>query len=693
MITERNAILIVSDPSSGAARFRDALLATSVRCSILSPSVEAETLRAAWRQHDVVLVDLPSSNGGARQLLSEVRQCNDNPPDVIALGADDDAQGASLLREGASAYILKDRATEGTVVHEVRVVSERRAMSAALAQSEARYKRLLGSVTDYTYTVFIENGRAVSSRHSPGCEAVTGYAPENYEADPNLWYRMIHDADRDAVLQMSAQIIAGRTPPPLEHRIVHRDGSVHWIKNTAVTRFDQQGRLTAYDGLVSDITERKQAEEDFRRAAYYDSLTGLPNRELFYDRLQQALVHSKRHEGMIAVMLLDLDRFKEINDTLGHRAGDLLLRSAAERLKGCVWESDTVARHGGDEFTFLFPGIRQAQDAAIIAKKIIQKLNEGHLLLNEELFITASIGISLYPVDSDDADTLIRFADVAMYQSKAQGGSTYQFYTHSMNAEAHRRLLLEGNLRKALEREEFVLHYQPQVDLATGRIMGNEALIRWQHPTFGLLAPREFIPVAEDTGLIIPIGEWVIEKACEQNRAWQEAGCRPLRMAVNLSMRQFRQNDVTKVVAEALEKSGLQASFLDLELTESVIMKDAAQTIETLRELKSLGVHLTIDDFGTGYSSLRYLKDLPLNAVKLDQSFVSTLPGGSNEAISKTIIALARNLQLRVIAEGVETAGQLECLRNLGCEEVQGYLFSRPVPAKELTPFLTKYAC
>jgi EAL domain-containing protein (putative c-di-GMP-specific phosphodiesterase class I) len=308
------------------------------------------------------------------------------------------------------------------------------------------------------------------------------------------------------------------------------------------------------------------------------------------------------------------------------------------------------------------------------------------VLNGQELFITASMGISLYPADGIDADTLVKNADVAMYQAKGHGRNTYRFYTPTMNAEALRKLILENNLRKALEREEFVLHYQPLVDLATGRVTGTEALLRWQHPGLGLLAPMEFIPLAEETGLIVPIGEWMLQKACEQGKAWQEAGRPSLRMAVNLSMRQFRQNNVTEMVAGALMRSGLHPGCLDLELTESVVMQDAEETIATLRELKSIGVRLTIDDFGTGYSSLSYLKNLPLSTLKLDQSFVNALTRDrGDEAISRAIVALAHDLSLKVIAEGVETAEQVEFLRLLKCDEVQGFLFSRPVPALELS--------
>jgi diguanylate cyclase (GGDEF)-like protein/PAS domain S-box-containing protein len=694
MTLARHSILVLEHNVDETALIRHALQLHSDGVEITGcPDLEEALRRIENDQIDIVFLDARSMNGGLRETVFRIKSRGCEPPSVVALSVNDHATGAMLLESGVCDYVLAGGVHPTYLPGVVRSLMERRKLSKALSFSEERYARLLRSVTDYTYSVAINDGGPVSTSHSPGCAAVTGYSPNEYDADPNLWFRMIHEADREAVLQMSSQIVAGRTPQPLEHRIVHRDGSIRWIRNTPLPRYDQYGRLIAYDGLVKDITDQKRAEEDLRHAAYHDSLTGLPNRELFYDRLQQALIHAKRYDGMLAVMFLDLDRFKEINDTLGHRAGDHVLASVAGRLTNCARESDTVARYGGDEFLLLFPGIRQAPEAALIARKLNDALSEAYVLHDQEIVVTSSIGISLYPENGDDAETLIKFADVAMYQSKSEVSGSYRFYTHTMNAEAHQRLLIENHLRKALERNEFVLHYQPQVELASGRIVGNEALLRWRHPRFGLLAPREFIPVAEDTGLIIPIGAWAIETACAQNMQWQETCGQPIRMAVNLSMRQFRQHNVTQTVESILRKSGLSAPLLDLELTESVIMKDEASTIETLRELKALGVNLTIDDFGTGYSSLRYLKDLPVNALKLDQSFVGALSeGGYQGEISKTIITLAHTLGLRVIAEGVETVDQLERLRGMGCDEMQGHLFSRPVPSEELARLLMQQA-
>lgn len=659
-----------------------------------SPDLDEALTRLDTERYDLFFVDAAHTNGRFRDLMARIRDQGVEAPAVIVAGVDSDDAGAAFVREGAQDYLVRGHMDADLVTRTIRHLAECKFLASAIALSEERYKRLLDSVTDYTYSVIIENGSTVSSRHGPGCAAVTGYSTDEYDADPFLWYRMVHDADRAAVLQMASQVIEGRTPPPLEHRIIHRDGSIRWIRNTTIPQFDRQGRVIAYDGLVSDITDRKQADQKLRHASYYDSLTDLPNRELLRDRLQQALVRARRHGRMLAIMVLDLDRFKSINETLGHTMGDLLLRAVSERLVSCVRDDDTVARPGGDEFIILFADMAEARDASLIARKIQEALLKSFSLGGQEYFVTTSIGISLFPAHGADEDTLIKNADVAMYRAKAEGRNNFQFYVQAMHADAHKKLFLEHNLRKALDREEFTLHFQPLVDLVSGRTTGAEALVRWQHPELGLLSPLEFIPMAEETGLIIPLGEWILQKACTQAQQWRDSGFYPLRMSVNISMRQFMQNAVTDTVVKAIDSSKLDPALLDLELTESMVMNNAETAIASLRELKSIGVHLSLDDFGTGYSSLSRLKDLPLSTLKLDQSFVSAVTRDkSNAAISRAIIGLSHNLDLRVTAEGVETTDQLEFLRGLGCDEVQGYLFSRPLPAADMTAFMQSHVC
>ena len=441
------------------------------------------------------------------------------------------------------------------------------------------------------------------------------------------------------------------------------------------------GMGTGYD-LMKAITERTQA--NLYRLAHFDALTGLPNRLLFLDRLSQMMAQANRNERLVAIMLLDLDRFKAINDTLGHTMGDLLLKGVAERLAGCVRGDDTVARLGGDEFIVLLPEIRYIEDAATVARKILNALAQPFPLDGHEIFIGTSIGIALYPFD-EELNALLRNADTAMYEAKQQGGNNYQFYSAEMNTASLKHLSLEGALRRALERGEFELHYQPQIDLTRGEIVGVEALVRWRHPDLGLLGPMEFIPLAEENGLIVPIGEWVLRTACAQVRAWQEAGLRPIRVAVNLSARQFYQKDLVGTVARILEQTGLDSRYLELEITESCLMQNTQTTVALLTELSRLGVRFSIDDFGTGYSSLSYLKRFPIDTLKIDRSFVCDIGTDPDDAaIVKAIIALAKSLEMHVIAEGVETPEQLHFLRTHGCNEIQGYLVSRPLPADEV---------
>ncbi len=429
---------------------------------------------------------------------------------------------------------------------------------------------------------------------------------------------------------------------------------------------------------------RKQAEERIRHLAHYDELTGLANRSMFSQRLSHALAQARRNGIQLAVLFIDLDRFKKINDTLGHEAGDSVLKEVAERLQGCLRESDTVGRLGGDEFVALLEGIPQSMHCAEVAQKILAAVARPFAFDTQEFHLTASIGISTYPADSEDVQSLLKNADVAMYRAKELGKNNFQFYSAQMNIHTLERLALESSLRGALERNEFVLHYQPKIDIRSGRIIGMEALVRWQHPTKGLIPPMQFIPLAEETGLIVPIGEWVLRTACARNKSWQEQGLPPLRIAVNLSARQFAHENLLQDVARVLNETGLDAAFLELEITESMVMHDPEHAIELLNKLKAMGISISIDDFGTGYSSLSYLKRFPIDSVKIDRSFIKDLPlDGDDAAITQAIIAMAHGLKLKVIAEGAETGEQLSFLRAHKCDEMQGYYFSKPLPEHE----------
>ena len=441
-----------------------------------------------------------------------------------------------------------------------------------------------------------------------------------------------------------------------------------------------RGGRSLYSAVLNDVSARRRDEERLNALANYDPLTALPNRALFHQRLQRSLAHAQRFNEDLAVLFIDLDRFKNVNDTLGHDAGDSVLQAVAGRLKDCLREVDTLARLGGDEFALLIEQVADARFVGNVARKLLKTIGEPLMIGEQEYQITASIGISTFPADGSDATTLLKNADIAMYRAKERGKNNSQFYAAAMNAHSVARLSLETGLRHALERGEFVLHYQPKVDIASGRITGMEALVRWLRPESGMVSPAEFIPLAEETGLIVPIGAWVLRAACERNRAWQQQGMPPLRVAVNLSARQFVQANLVSEVARVLDTSGLAPAALELEITESMVMDNPERAIQTLRQLKSMGVALAIDDFGTGYSSLGYLKRFPINTIKIDRSFIKDIPRNSDDAtITRTIVDMTHNLRLKVVAEGVETAAQLEFLREHGCDEMQGYYFSRPL--------------
>ncbi len=435
--------------------------------------------------------------------------------------------------------------------------------------------------------------------------------------------------------------------------------------------------------LQRQISERQRAEEKAIHMEFYDALTGLPNQTLFKDRLAHELSGARNSRRQVSTLLLSLDRFQKITETLGYALGDQLLQAIAGRLTGCVSKHDTVAYFGGEEFALLLKQVTGAEDAAKIAGRIRQALKPAFNIDGHELFVTTSIGISLYPEDGEDGQTMLKNSSAALFRTRQGGGDNYQFYTADMNERALKRLRLENDLRRALEQKEFIVHYQPKIETLGKRIVGMEALVRWQHPELGLVSPAEFIPLAEETGLIAPLGEWVLRTACAQNKAWQDAGLERLRVSVNLSLRQFRQVDLVEMIERTLSETGLAPECLELELTESSMMKDAAHAVETLNRLRALGIRISIDDFGSGYSSLSYLKHLPIDVLKIDQTFVRDMNTDPNDAaIVMAIITLAHSLNLQAIAEGVETQEQFNLLRLLRCDEVQGYLFSKPVTAE-----------
>jgi len=473
---------------------------------------------------------------------------------------------------------------------------------------------------------------------------------------------------------------------PFEKSLVKRDGSCLPVLFGAALNEEE---IACF---VVDLSQNKQTQEKLNHLAYHDALTDLPNQVLFKDRLKQAIAMSRRNDQMQAVLLLNLDRFKTINDSLGYTAGDRLLQSVAQRLTNCVRESDTVARFGGDEFAILLTHITRAQDAANAARAIKETLDQAFLFDDQEVFIASSIGIAVYPHDGRDTASLLKNAGAALDRAKNQGGNNYQFYTAGGTTRALKQLVLESNLRGGLERDEFVVHYQPQVDTRSFQLVGMEALVRWQHPSLGLLYPKDFICLAEDSGLIIQLGDWILRRACAQSMSWQDAGLAPMRLSVNFSARQFQQPTFISSVAEILKETNLDPRWLELELTESSVMKDPEQAIEKLHELKIMGIKVAIDDFGTGYSSLNYLKRFPIDTLKIDRSFVSDICKDPHDtAIVRAIITLGHALDLTVVAEGVETQEQLQYLSSLDCDVVQGFLFSKSLSATAFEELLIEH--
>ena len=475
----------------------------------------------------------------------------------------------------------------------------------------------------------------------------------------------------------------------LVYRVIASPGSEIVVNCHGEVECNEEGQTRLVSGTTLDITARTRAESEIQQLINYDTLTGLPNRSLLHDRLKLAIAQAVRDDQLVGVLFLDLDRFKTINDTLGHTAGDILLKTVAKRLAACVRESDTLARLGSDEFVALLLGANSVEAITTVAKKILMLISEPIYIEGQEIYTSGSIGIAVYPMDGDDSYTLLKHADLAMYQAKELERNNFQFFSSEMNSKVVERMLLENSMRKALEREEFFLVYQPQVDARSGKITGMEALLRWQHPDLGLLSPDKFIYLAEETGFIIPIGEWVLQSACRQNKAWQDQGLPAVRVAVNLSAKQFGQYHLDEMVSATLMETGLEPEWLELEITESAIMKNADQNASILRKLKRMGVSLAIDDFGTGYSSLAYLKHFPISRLKIDRSFVRDITTNPDDAaIAEIIIAMAQTLKLSVIAEGVETRAQMELLSFNNCIEMQGYLFSRPVPAEQFALLL-----
>lgn len=621
-----------------------------IACSLLAESVEQVLVTGTPR--DNVVVTLARQTGGARHFEFNIRRtmlAHENLLLLIAKDVTFQLEATRKLQESEEQF---------------RLTFNQAAVGIAHTDPDGpfvRINRKLCDITGYTEAELLQRTFQETTH------------PDDVAEDVVLIGRLVHGEINEY---------------SREKRYIRKDGSPVWVHVTVSSMRDDSGKVRCI-ALIEDISRRKQAEEELLRMANHDALTGLPNRLLLQDRLSQAIAYAHRTSRKVAVMFIDLDRFKNINDSLGHDAGDEVIIESARRISACLREADTVARQGGDEFVVVLSDMADEENAAVVAQKILDTLFRPMIVEGQEVFPTGSIGISLYPRDGEDPQTLLKNADVAMYRAKSEGRNGFQYYAGGMGERALDSLRLEGALRRALERGEFLLHYQPQIDIRTGEVVGVEALLRWQPQGRAMVSPADFIPLLEETGLIVPVGEWVLATACAQHKAWREAGLPPIRVGVNLSARQFQRQDLAKRVTRLLADMDCDPAFLALEITESDVMQNPQAAVEILRQLHAMGVHLAIDDFGTGYSSLSYLKRFPIDCLKIDRSFVRDITTDADDAmIVNSVIALAHSMKLSVIAEGVETAAQLDFLSDHGCDQMQGYFFSRPVPADQIAQLL-----
>ena len=690
-------VLLIEDNPGDARLLREMLQEEGLYSSELLHADSMGRAENILAEHavDIILLDLGLPDAQGLEAVRRARAVAPRVPLVVLTGLDDEVLAAQALQEGAQDYLIKGQITSSVgqvetrgLLRALRYAVERKNMEDALFMETERAQVTLNSIGEAV--ICTDVGGKVTFLN-PVAEKLTGWSLPDAAGRPMVDVFQVLDATSRET-----------TPNPMEmavdqNRVVHlasncvlirRDGHEVPIEDCVAPIHDLEGKVAGAVIVFRDVSAARAMSAHIAHTAQHDFLTGLPNRMLLNDRVGQAIAAAQRHEKQVAVLFLDLDGFKHINDSLGHPTGDRLLQSIAWRLVECVRGADTVSRQGGDEFVVLLSELEQPEDAAHTAIRMLQVVAEAHSIDQHDLHVTTSIGVSVYPDDGLDAETLIKNADTAMYQAKENGRQSYRFFKPAMNVRAVERQSIEESLRRALERDEFALHYQPKIDLRTGAITGAEALLRWTHPTHGLVSPARFIPVAEDCGLIMPIGAWVLREACSQARAWVDAGLPVTTMAVNVSAMEFRNENLLKNLTAILAETGLDPRSLELELTESVLMRHAESTAAILQSVRERGVQVAVDDFGTGYSSLSYLRKFPIDALKIDQSFVRQISGGEDTTIVTAVIAMARSLKLRVVAEGVETVGELTFLRAQQCDEAQGYYFSRPVPPQQFAVLL-----
>jgi diguanylate cyclase (GGDEF)-like protein/PAS domain S-box-containing protein len=638
---------------------------------------------------DIILLDLglPDAQG-----LAAVRRAHAIAPRiplVVLTGLDDESLAAQALQQGAQDYLIKGQVDARALLRALRYAVERKRMQEELFEEKERALVTLNSIGDAVICTDISGNitflNLVAVR-------MTGWSLGEAAGKPmSEVFRVLDATSRKTIpnpMEMAVRQNRATHLPP-NCTLIQRDGCEIPIEDSIAPIHDREGQATGVVIVFRDVSSGQTMALQMAHSAHHDFLTGLPNRKLLNDRVGQAILSAARNIKKVAVLFLDLDGFKHINDSLGHSIGDRVLQSVAKRLVDSVRGSDTVSRQGGDEFVVLLSEVDDPESVAIAARRLLQVGAEPHSIDRHDLYVTTCVGVSIYPDDGLDVETLIKNADTAMYQAKENGRQSYQFFKPAMNVRAVERQSIEGSLRRALERQEFAVYYQPKVDLRTGDISGAEALLRWTHPTRGLVSPAQFIPVAEDCGLILQIGNWVLREACKQARAWVEAGLPLGSMGVNISAVEFQNENFLEGVFTILNDTGLNPSLLELELTESVLMKRPESTASVLQALRAKGVQVAVDDFGTGYSSLSYLQKFSIDALKIDQSFVRRITIAPDETtIVTAVISMARSLKLRVVAEGVETLKELEFLQAHQCDEAQGYYFSRPVAPEQFARLL-----
>jgi len=692
-------ILIVDDDASTRFLAKTTLARAGLEVVEAADGEPALRMMAA-QAPDLVLLDVSMPEMDGFSVCAAIRRMPETGrvPILMMTSLDDVESINRAFEVGATDFITKP-VNWVILAHRVRYMLRTSRSAEALRAAERRLSNAqrLGRMGDWEWDLKRDRIELSAEMYS-----ILGLDPAEQRLDFECFMQAVHWEDAQVVLHNIHGTAASGRPASFDHRIMHKDGTVRFVhQQIEATQTGENGEVHALAGAVQDVTQRHLDEERIRQLAYYDPLTGLPNRVLFSEHLRKEIARARRDGTMVAVMVLDLDQFKQVNDTLGHEVGDDLLRSVGQRLQECLRGADVVmrdrlagspvefARLGGDEFTLLLGGLKHREDAGVVAQRLMTSMSEPFRVGEQETYTSTCIGVALYPEHGEDPTTLLMNADTATYRAKMKRRSSVEFYDRSMNASARQRLWIEAGLRVAIERDELVLQYQPKVEVATGRVLGCEALVRWRHPERGLIPPNEFIPVAEESGLITEIARWALRTACREIKTIHDAGLPDISVSVNLSCNDLRNDELPRIVEVVLRETGLDCRYLDLEVTESRLMEDLETSLSVVKRLEAMGLSLSVDDFGTGYSSLAYLKRLPLTTLKIDRSFTKEVVGDQDgAAIAGAIIAMAHSLKLDVVAEGVETEEQLQFLGAHGCDQYQGYLFSRPIYLDDLRKLL-----